>query len=917
MDKSRWLLAQTAAKGLVLLLALGFFFAKAPRAFAQNDLGALDQRIVQLYQQGKYQEAIPLAERCLAIRKRTLRPDDPDTAASLNNLADLYVKTGDHAKAEPLYRQALQIWTKVLGPEHPNTVTCLDNLAVLYYAQAEPLYQQALQIYKKARRPDLPATAICLDNLATLYYEMGAYAEAEPLFRQALQIDRKVLGPQHPVTAIDLNNLAELYRVMGDYTRAEPLYQQALQIYKKARRPDHPATANSLNNLAILYFDMGDYARAEPLYQQALQIWTKAMGPENPATAICLDNLAVFYATQGRYPEAEPLYERALAIRERALGPEHPDTANALNNLAFLKFDLGLIREATALAQLTAKTRLGMLSQILSFTSEEQRLAYQDTFDPYSLFAVLEGSQAELAAAVLRHKGVVLDSLIEDRLVAEASKESQDQDLVGQLAADKRQLGQLLLGTPNQPSGEPNKKLEALKQEVQRIEGQLARHVAETDHARRALSVSVEQVQAVIPQDGALIEYLRYAHYLGKDRWEPRYGAIVLAATGPPRWLALGSVKDVDAVVSQYQALVRGASDPGLLSEALESLYTQLWAPIERALPPGAKRAIISPDGQLNFVSFATLLDSEERFLAERYTVQYVASGRDLLRDVQPVTRTAAIVFANPDFILRSSPTVAQADGAASRATLRGTEKRGIENLTFGPLEGTQKECDRLVMAFQGWHWQTEVFTGQNATKAAVLQVHAPYILHLATHGFFEPSDQPETESRAQQPASLERSVTKSKFFKNPMHRSGLALAGAQFTLEAWKHGEAPAVENDGIVTAEDVAALDLKGTWLVTMSACDTGSGEAKAGEGVLGLRRGFLQAGAQHLLMTLWPISDETTVQIMTDFYDAARKTANPPQALAEVQRDWLVKIRKEHGLIQAVRLAGAFIMSSQGKP
>jgi CHAT domain-containing protein len=329
---------------------------------------------------------------------------------------------------------------------------------------------------------------------------------------------------------------------------------------------------------------------------------------------------------------------------------------------------------------------------------------------------------------------------------------------------------------------------------------------------------------------------------------------------------------------------------------------------------------IISPDSQLNFVSFATLLDSEERFLGEKYTVQYVASGRDLLREVQPATRTAAIIFANPDFILRSSPTIAQADDAALNATagtLRGNEKRGIVDQTFGPLEGTQKECDRLVNAFQGWHWQVASFTGQDATKAALLQVHAPYILHLATHGFFEAEDQPDTKSLEQLPVTLERGVTHSKFFQNPMHRGGLALAGAQSTLEAWKHGEAPATENDGIVTAEDVAALDLKGTWLVTLSACDTGSGEAKAGEGVLGLRRGFQEAGAQNLLMTLWPISDETTVQIMTDFYDAARKTANPPQALAQVQRDWLAKIRKEHGLTQAVRLAGPFVMSSQGKP
>ena len=141
------------------------------------------------------------------------------------------------------------------------------------------------------------------------------------------------------------------------------------------------------------------------------------------------------------------------------------------------------------------------------------------------------------------------------------------------------------------------------------------------------------------------------------------------------------------------------------------------------------------------------------------------------------------------------------------------------------------------------------------------------------------------------------------------MHRSGLALAGAQTTIEAWKQEEVPSVENDGILTAEDVSTLDLQGTWLVTLLACDTGSGQARAGEGVMGLRRGFIQAGAQNLLMTLWPISDEVTVQIMSDFYEAARKSSNAPLALAAVQRDWLVRLRKEKGLAQAVNLAGPF--------
>ena len=135
------------------------------------------------------------------------------------------------------------------------------------------------------------------------------------------------------------------------------------------------------------------------------------------------------------------------------------------------------------------------------------------------------------------------------------------------------------------------------------------------------------------------------------------------------------------------------------------------------------------------------------------------------------------------------------------------------------------------------------------------------------------------------------------------MHRSGLALAGAQTTIEDWKRDEVPPVENDGMLTAEDVSTLDLQGTWLVTLSACDTGSGQARAGEGVMGLRRGFIQAGAQNLLMTLWPISDEVTVQIMSDFYEAAHQSGNAPEAFAKVQREWLTKLRKEQGLANAV--------------
>jgi CHAT domain-containing protein len=149
----------------------------------------------------------------------------------------------------------------------------------------------------------------------------------------------------------------------------------------------------------------------------------------------------------------------------------------------------------------------------------------------------------------------------------------------------------------------------------------------------------------------------------------------------------------------------------------------------------------------------------------------------------------------------------------------------------------------------------------------------------------------------------------------NPMLRSGLALAGAQRTIEAWTRGEAVASENDGIVTAEEIGLLNLRGTRLVVLSACNTGLGEARSGEGVLGLRRGFMQAGAQNLLMTLWPIDDERTADFIADFYEADKQHGNAVKALSDVQRKWLSRLRTEKGIADACRIAGPFILSFQG--
>jgi CHAT domain-containing protein len=611
----------------------------------------------------------------------------------------------------------------------------------------------------------------------------------------------------------------------------------------------------------------------------------------------------------GNYAKAETLFQRSLIIKEKALGPEHPDTALGLSDLAHIYIDENRIIDAAKLLPRFIHAEQSHLANILSFTSEQQRLAFQKTLSPYELSAAL-GVTASLAEIIIRQKGVVLDSLLEDRFVAEASENPQHRESITEARRCKQRLMQLILEAPKNLSDAAAKRREtekqALSQRVEEIEAALARQVVGLGRARRALNVTVPQVQAALANDQVLIELLRYGHYLGKGKFEPRYGALLIASEGEPRWVPLGGAADIEKNVGLYQKSVRGKTYETTLSSVLKALNSQVWAPIEKALPRGTKTIIISPDGALNFVSFATLLTPDDRFVSEKYSVRYVASGRDLLQKTKAPKTPQTAIYANPDFDSKAAP---PGPNRGSAVALRSMEMRDLESILFLPLPGTEAEAAALEKRAGK---SAKLFLGANATEGELRQVNSPRVLHLATHGFFLPEVELGEEIK---PFRGGEEIPKGKLV-NPMHRSGLALAGAATTLHAWARGEVPPTENDGIVTAEEAGSLKLDGTWLVVLSACETGSGEARAGEGVMGLRRGFIQAGAQSLLMTLWPISDETTVHIMFDFYEAAFKSGNAPQSLDDVQRDWLIKLRKERGLLDAVRLAGPFIMSSQGK-
>jgi len=325
--------------------------------------------LAELYRaMGRYPEAEPLYVRSLSIREQQLGADHPDTASSLNNLALLYGEMGRYPEAEPLLVRSLSISEQQLGADHPHTALGLNNLAELYramgrYPEAEPLLVRSLSIREQQLGADHPNTATSLNNLANLYNAMGRYAEAEPFYVRSLSIYEQQLGADHPNTALILNNLAELYRAMERYLEAEPLFVRSLSIREQHLGADHPDTANSLNNLALLYGEMGRYPEAEPLLVRALSIWEQQLGADHPNTASSLNNLAGLYGAMGRYPEAEPLLVRALSIREQQLGTDHPDTAGSLSNLAGLYYAMGCYPEAEPLYLRALKIFLSRLGE--------------------------------------------------------------------------------------------------------------------------------------------------------------------------------------------------------------------------------------------------------------------------------------------------------------------------------------------------------------------------------------------------------------------------------------------------------------------------------------------------------------------------------------------------------------------------
>jgi CHAT domain-containing protein/Tfp pilus assembly protein PilF len=866
-------------------------------AIREQALGKHDPEVAQslnllgvLYrEQGLYDRAEPLFQRALAIREAALGKQHSDVAQSLNNLAYLYREQGLYRRAEPLFQRALAIREAALGKQDTAVATSLNDLAILYaeqglYSRAEALFQRSRAIVEQVQGENHPEVATALNNLANLYSDQGLYRRAEPFYQRALAIREPVFGKQHPLVATTLANLAGIYREQGLYGQAEPLFHRAIAIQEAALGKHHRDVATVLNRLAALYVDQGLYRRAEPLFQRALAIHEAALGKQHPEVATSLNGLATVYSDQGLYSRAEPLFQRALAIREAALGKHHFSVAASLSSLAQLHQDRHRLPEAVPLlTRALSISELRLRRESLDFS--ESRLA--------SFLQLLRTEEENLYTLLRAHprnasiQRLALSTLLlrKGRSVEEISNTSrtvlrdlgpEDHDTFERLRALRTQLASLSFEGPGALSpADYQKRLKELVDKGDALEADLARRSAPL----RALSAlpSPEdiagRVAASLPKDGALVEFVAY-----RDRprvrkpgtpqaqlpSQLRYLALLLFADSRILTVDLGPAAPIDRAVSQLrEALV--LRDEAYQTPA-QALYSLAFKPL-RPLLGTTRRLFLAPDGQLALVPFAALHDGKA-FLIDSFDFSYVTSGKELLPRTEEAPASAAVVvLADPAFTTPPASFATEDSSLTQRAyTLErffSTLRSEVSEYPWPPLPGTRQEAEAIQRLIP----RAQVFLGQEASKQRLMELRTPSVLHLATHGFFLENEATPPDSRAlgasgnPGPPALRPA--------DPLLRSGLVLAGARAPASGAPEQSASARLDSTLVTALELAGLNLWGTQLVVLSACDTGRGDVKLGQGIYGLRRALVVAGAQTVVMSLWKVNDDSTRLLMESYY------------------------------------------------
>ena len=869
-----------------------------------------------LWFEGRPPAARDAYQQCLSITEKLLRPNHPDIAYCTTRLGLMLVNLGDLSGALPRFERAAAIAETSLGSQHPRFAGYLNDLAEAHldlkdFRKARALYERALGVRERVLGPEHQNVATIVYNLALVSSDLGDLAEARRQFDRAIRIWSDRLGADHPFVALAKGSLAQTLLKHGRENEALALQREVLAMRERSLGPNHRDTADTLGDLASTLLVLARTREAAQLSARAIAIWQRDNARDSPGFAAALALRAHVLAASGDVPGARDHYTRALAITERVFGGEHPNSADLQVRLASLSAHAG--QNALALQQALSAEEAArrFLLQTLRYLPEREAVSYASR-RPTGLNLALSlaatsgtGRVADVEPvfdAVVRNRALVFDEIAARRQGAVAAPEAGVAALRTAWISARQRLANLSVRAGQTASATQLSVLQETRREAERAERALAEQSAAFQAEQKKGAVTLADIKAGLPPRTALVSFVRYDRAVdataatpGIGSVAPSYLAFVVGPTSPHATVTpLGPASLIEPEIAEWRRLaatgIARSASPNVaerdIRTAGERLKRRLWNPLEPHIS-GADRVFIVPDGALHLLNFAALPVGASEYLIDRGPlIHYLTSERDVVNLAQRKRAPARGLFAlggaafDASNVLPASASAAAAAGAPTTRSGCGS----FESLQFAALPGTLAEVEDVALRWRQVQRQApqpvNLLTGAAANERA-FKTGAPghRVLHLATHGFFLGGDCAIAPDATRAVAGLTAGPAVGSLLESPLLQTGLALAGANRRTQAAPNDE------DGILTAEEVAAMDLDAVEWAVLSACDTGLGEIRAGEGVFGLRRAFQIAGARTVIMSLWSVDDEATRVWMGSLYDGRlRKSLGTAEAVRE---------------------------------
>jgi CHAT domain-containing protein/tetratricopeptide (TPR) repeat protein len=859
-------------------------------------------------QRTNYTASLQHLQEAVAIGERVAPFSEP-LMWSLLSLGAAETDIGDLAASREHLELALEVTEKL----HRNPAPALINLGSLAFAQgdfaaARDYLEKALALFLKASQKS-GGVPIALQNLASTFFELGDLVSALEYRQRALVIYEKNWGDSLGAAA-NLSGMGDLLQAQGKLDSAADYYRRALNMQQKVG-PETFDVSNTLGHLA-------DVARKQQNRTVALEYYRRSleMGQKSCPNLFCvtdvLQAMGDLAYERGDLTEARSDLRQAVDIREKSLGPLHPNLARSLSSLAITLAALGRTPDALEMALHAERIGAEDLRMSVRTLSERQALAYEgvrasglDVALSLTAGAKTPAARREVLDAVIHSRALVFDELAARHRSAQKSGDPEVAQMADELSSARAQLATLVFrGAGDLPPDTYRKLLDDSRVRKEKAERMLAEKSIAFRRDQARAQLGLKEIAAALPEGAALIAFVRYARHdlqkpgasKGAPEPVPSYAAFVLrAGKQEPEFFRLGTAREIEGLLAAWRSDIARQQEP-IVSQTAEDTYRRtgaalrrrIWDPLLPALG-GAGEVFVVPDGALHLVSLPALPVGSSQYLVEtKPLIHYLSTERDLVPE-QSRHGEGILVVGNPAFDQAGKLAVAstQSPPAGSVTGTTGTILRGtrsacgtFQTLHFSPLPGSQQEAENIAALWmqssagagaaimrgsdaQPGNSASLQMTGADASPEAFTQ-YAPgkRVLHVATHGFFLEGSCESAVQRRLDPSKRDESVLPATA-ENPLLLSGLAFAGAN------RRSSAKADETDGILTAEEIAGINLEGVDWAVLSACDTGVGEIKVGEGVFGLRRAFQVAGAKTVIMSLWPVEDETTKEWMGTLY------------------------------------------------